>query len=442
MSSRAVYATPAERARGCTFAERFVSAGDVVRNGGSIVGAPEICNGLDCNAAGSVRYDSNGGAIKLGKSGTVFIRLRVDSGANSGRFFGSNDLAVGSFAEFRSFTSLEENLQIIIPVSDGTLVTLNIASAVDPYVFGEVMSLAATWDYSGGDTTSKAYRNSVLKETKVSSAKSVTTPDNYVTLGEWNGLYFDGEIFECKFFDVALTDQEIADLHNNTTYEYRNETSLYLPMGMSEHDPDNVRTLDISGNGRHATFGDGVTPSTFPTKDGRRHGYGFDGGDYFRQVGTGIFNGAGYTIAAEFTPYFTPGDGTNYRLYDSSQPSRFLIYLNGAGGSMVVYAGGKVIGTVVFATYSPYWREGARNLFVVTGVTGDNNAWLNGQPILVGNNTAWINSDTPNLYIAASNAADPAFSGEYHSFRVWRKALTPLQVLDLYLKTLGTGGQV
>jgi hypothetical protein len=51
-------------------------------------------------------------------------------------------------------------------------------------------------------------------------------------------------------------------------------------MTAATHDPVNNRTLDVSGNNLHGTFGNGVTLTTFPTKLNNRRGYYFDGGDY------------------------------------------------------------------------------------------------------------------------------------------------------------------
>lgn len=59
-------------------------------------------------------------------------------------------------------------------------------------------------------------------------------------------------------------------------YNYQNEAKLWLPMTAACHDPVNVRTLDVSGNGLHYRFGDGATANTFPTKLSAR-GYSFDG---------------------------------------------------------------------------------------------------------------------------------------------------------------------
>jgi hypothetical protein len=50
------------------------------------------------------------------------------------------------------------------------------------------------------------------------------------------------------------------------------------------HDATNLRTLDKSGNGLNFRFGDGVTSTTYPTKNGDQRGYAFDGGDYLQAL--------------------------------------------------------------------------------------------------------------------------------------------------------------
>lgn len=67
------------------------------------------------------------------------------------------------------------------------------------------------------------------------------------------------------------------------TYSWRNQALIDLPMRMAQHDPVNLRTLNLGtlGANGHATFGDGSTPATYPTKLDYQRGYNLDGGDYF-----------------------------------------------------------------------------------------------------------------------------------------------------------------
>lgn len=50
-------------------------------------------------------------------------------------------------------------------------------------------------------------------------------------------------------------------------------------------------TVDVSGNGNHAVFGDGVTAARYPTKRAYGRGYSFDGVNDYLGLGTATING-------------------------------------------------------------------------------------------------------------------------------------------------------
>jgi len=96
-----------------------------------------------------------------------------------------------------------------------------------------------------------------------------------------------------------------------------------LQFRTADYDIANVRTLDSSGNGNHATLGDGSTPTTYPTQGAGR--MVFDGGDYLSGIAdpTGTFTilttqaatGGGWEVYADndltrWTPLFTLGGFT------------------------------------------------------------------------------------------------------------------------------------
>jgi hypothetical protein len=65
-----------------------------------------------------------------------------------------------------------------------------------------------------------------------------------------------------------------------------------------DHDVTNLRALDRSGNDNHATFGDGATSTTYPTKLVKEIGYSFDGGDYLQTRELGLSTLSTITTAA------------------------------------------------------------------------------------------------------------------------------------------------
>ena len=71
----------------------------------------------------------------------------------------------------------------------------------------------------------------------------------------------------------------------SSIYNYVNNAKVWLPMTSATNDPVNLRTLDVSGNGLHYRFGDGVNVATYPTKVSGQRGYSFDGSsDYLEAL--------------------------------------------------------------------------------------------------------------------------------------------------------------
>jgi hypothetical protein len=425
------YSTPAERARGCRFVDLFESADAVARNGGVIAGNPEIDFSLDCKAAGSVRYPTTDKSF-LGKSGTVFIRLRAGSDAGTGRFFGSNDTGG---REFRSVLSGVSS-QLVFPMTGSVNKQITINNPSRPFVYGIETTFAVTWEYDGARTDFVGYQDGTQRATSAEIGEYVQTPNDYLAIGDWNASYFDGEIFEAKFFNEPLTAQEIADLHNNTTYEYRNESSLYLPMGMAQHDPTNLRTLDISGNGRHAQFGDGVTPSTYPTKSPRRHGYGFDGVDDYLVANGSFLDTDAITWAFEFTPDFDEFTTQYHFFADGPAGERNGVFFTnqGAGSLLGGYIGAFSIGSIGPAVYRDFWMKGARSFLILAGTPNDLDLWLNSPAPIHKFVNNWSAGPTNTWVFGQNYGFSAAFLGQMHSFRAWPKALTPMQILDLTIR--------
>jgi hypothetical protein len=148
---------------------------------------------------------------------------------------------------------------------------------------GQEYHICGTMSSSG---SIKIYVDGVLKAT--TAGVSSDYRNMYVTIGARrdaaNRNWFDGNIRDVKFFNTALSAEDIANYANQTMWTYKKNCTVNLPMGLAQHDPTNFRTLDVSGNGNHAIFGDGSTSSTFPTKIINRHGYSFDGVNDYLQL--------------------------------------------------------------------------------------------------------------------------------------------------------------
>jgi hypothetical protein len=431
-SKHAVYATPAERARGCKFAEKFVSAGDVVRNGGQIVGSPEIRNG-------AVFEGVTGQVIHFYRNNVNFDEMSIifeftpdfESSEDTVRYLYDSELAD------RSIFALKLNSPFNLQIGVGGTTIANISHATySPYWRVSERNFLAISAASGAN---KVWLNGVLVSDS-SSAWAKNNPAFLVFGARYDRTFpYSGTINKVKIFDVALTDQEIADLHNDTTYNYRNETSLYLPMGMSEHDPDNIRTLDVSGNDRHAQFGDGVTSSTFPTKT-RRAGYDFDGGEYLAVSAPDFLDSQELTFAFELTPNYIPSDGGLFYICDADFSERYYVRVT-SGVLQVVFSNNSIV-SIAAAVYEDLWKRGENISFFVSANATESNLWIAGKHIVKNGAISFSPAQTPSFFIGAAYTFAGGHIGKLTNFRIWDRVLTPLQALDLHLNTLSKGGAV
>jgi len=128
---------------------------------------------------------------------------------------------------------------------------------------------------------------------------------------------------------------------------YYNRSKIWLPMKAENHDPVNDRTLDVSGGGNHAIFGDGVTTTTFPTKLQKR-GYNFSGvaaAQRMKLATNPLTSVSTATWALLVRPAILAGYGTAY-IYGHSDASniRAIILVTATtlrfySGSPTLYAG-------------------------------------------------------------------------------------------------------
>ncbi len=242
---------------------------------------------------------------------------------------------------------------------------------------------------------------------------------------------FKGLIHSFKIYNRALSDQECLDYCNNATFLYEQRATVILPMRLEDHDPTNLRTLDRSGHGYNATFGDGVTSTTYPTKITGKRGYSFDGGDYLRISGLNTLYSGEWTTSMTWRSTY---NGYYEFLSKDVDASNFIqVYCDYSVGRLYYYgyAGGAskfLISIEIGKGFQNYI-----NLIVSSRITSGF-AMLNGKiitPTFVGafNNNA-------NLKLGRIVTGN-GLKGEYKDFRCWdNMALTQIQAWDLYLDIL------
>ena len=275
MSTLVKHSTPAERACGLSLALGFDSAEDVARAGGTITGTPTIAHGLATlnGTTDYITYALTGNEFNSAEISIViefWPDFDYDNNAESALF--CTDTSV-EYTVYKRNNAGSNELGILL---GGTLIAFVVQGTYSPYWrVGERNVLVI----SGTTGATNAWLNGTQILTASATAWTPSGRTSLTIGRRTNGTrYFDGKIGPIKVFKGLLDGQDALNFYNKNTYSYMESSVLHLPMRAQEHDPTGVQTLDIA-NGNHAQFGDGSTPTTYPTKLAKR-GYYFDGGDY------------------------------------------------------------------------------------------------------------------------------------------------------------------
>lgn len=196
------------------------------------------------------------------------------------------------------------------------------------------------------------------------------------------------------------------------------------------------QTLDKSPNGRVLRLGDGLGTGAPDFVD---PGFEFNGIDEYLIIpdATGIYNNAEQTIVIVFRPNFAADDDVSIVLLDSSNSSRYSIWkapLATFNNALEFSLGQDSRIIIPIATYLPHWRAGAKNVLVITGVSGNNDAWLNGRKVLEGDTEIWTAKDPAELFLGTwYDANNFFFDGRLFHLSAYPFRMGDLQARDLTL---------
>lgn len=146
------------------------------------------------------------------------------------------------------------------------------------------------------------------------------------------------------------------------------------------------------------------------------------------------FNSANISIMVECWPGFDYDANDNYYLIDTPDLYRYLIYKRNNTGSNVleIYLGNTSIAQIPSATYGPYWLPSQRNVLLVSGTSGNTNAWLNGSQILTADATLWVQKLPAQLFIGARHSGIGLFDGVINQVKIFKSLLTADDALNYY----------
>lgn len=417
----------AEVRRGAIFHEGMDSVDEVLRNGGTIgSGARFIARGQGFSFNGSA-----GARISY----KDVLRNPATAITFAARFKCSN--AVATRMDILSQSTTKSNgiyitngtLTFSINIS-GTARTVNATGAWNDggwhYVVGTWASGAALRIYVDG------YLNTTGGST-YSGTFQPDTADDELTIGaNYNGAAeannFSGQIKYADVFKASLDADEVLAYATGTMFDYDRFCVCDLPFSLATHDVSNKRSLDVSGNNAHATWGDGSTTTTFPTKLANSRGYSFDGGDYMR------------------TPILPTAVMSAYILYsrNSAPATKSLFGCTDGGSPALIFA---LDDTVTTGIYKFYPRGVALNTdglagreiqsFMCETAGSTNRVIVNGQSIF---NGVLVTNNLNNLGIAigCKNSAGVYggnITGNIYKFAIYQNYyLNRIQALDLDIR--------
>lgn len=448
-----MFSTPAERRRGCSWADHFESAALVVLNGGAVTGAPTF---------------SPGGVVLDGSSDYITYNLTKQE------FFSAKITIVCSFTP--AGATSENALRTLYDTSDSHRYAAfkqnNAGSNTLDIYMGHVLiatipeaTYSPHWNVgspnilvvSGTTGNTSAWLNGIKILNADATAWSAKTPAQlFVGCDYANANKFEGTIHKIQMFREQLSAAECIDICNNAVYAYRDSAVVNLPMSMEQHDPTNVRSLDISGNGHHGVFGDGSTPGTYPTKTDK-NGYDFDGAAEYLAIadaddlsfGDGSTDSP-FTVSMwirgdilEDVPYINKSDAmgvnTEWVLMGAVSDAVSFVMVDNSEAACYV---GRSLNPTEYLTYTGQW---VHIVGVYDGTGGANQSasvkvYLNG----VRRDNANLESNPGNYVAMEPLGADvligksilmgPQWTdGKISKVQIFPQGLTPTQIFDLFL---------
>ncbi len=385
---------PAERDRGCVWAERFHSASDVVANGGTIASVPAFSidtGGSFDGTDDSVTYTGDNVPVVNIKSVSFWITLATTT-ENLIKLSGTHSISVsgGTLAAtgFTAPTIEIDGVATTTIAADGWhFVTCRSATAfsVDDFVVGEIASF-----------------------------------------GEFS-------IRGLKLWRVELLLQENADYHDNATFSYMDRAVVNLPMLMQDHDATNDKTLNRGTLGSSSDADFGATTAE-PTKLTYRRGYSFDDGDALDVPYTGLDLGTkDFAIAFHIKPASTSGFPMVVDM--GSDADSLAVYFSNADAIRARANSGSSQAT--YTVSASYWLQ--EHTVAVTRIGAVLSIYVDGELRAIDASASSSMPSTNSFSIGNINGGTTTgeYAGIMFSFALWYdQSLTPMQVADLYLRMM------
>jgi len=143
------------------------------------------------------------------------------------------------------------------------------------------------------------------------------------------------------------------------------------------------------------------------------------------------------SIVFEFTPRFGVTADAHY-FFDCNVGARTTLVKNSPASSnqITLILGNSTFLQIAQVTYEPFWRTNERNVFVISTVSGNTKAWLNGGLVKDDQVSTWSKKSATRFYCGVANTGSSPFDGIIHSFKLFNTLLTEEDAQRYYAQTV------
>ena len=408
---------PAERARGLVFYEDFKSEKEILKYPGVTIGSDVIINNGVASVTGTgVNSQIDYGNIMLFSSDfTAHVK----------------DINFDSFASTNFILGNSNSVEYMFALEGSNLYTRRGAD-IATIAHGASVGTNYTFTVAVEGTTASFYKNGVLLGTD--TLNSGYTYFNRIFGWSNNSLNFNGTCKEIRIYNKALTENEILDLNNKSTFLYNHNLILDHKFDLNSYDAVNSIVKDNSKYEYDATIP--AAPNN-PTKLTDRKGFYFDGitaGLDYMTVDNFAFGSTGGTISAFFSQA-NGGQATQTLAghYDGSGRAYLVI------GNSVLKAGvadkslANIIGTSTV-------ERGKLHHGLITWDTTNYYLYLDG--VLQTSGTHNNSMPATTFKIGDLETLNYKFNGNIYDLKCYNKVLSHTQVIDLNQKLLKSYNKV
>jgi len=154
--------------------------------------------------------------------------------------------------------------------------------------------------------------------------------------------------------------------------------------------------------------------------------------EYAVPAGTTFSDDVSFVV--EFYPDFNWDTYSTIVIYDTQPRRNSVLKMSSSLGSVLrIFMSATNVADIPSATYSAHWKQGEKNVIVVSGTSGNTSVWLNGVKILDAASTAWTKGDVATTYIGSYYTGTALyFDGNITKFQIYQNQLNAAAASDLY----------